>query len=341
MKNTVKNVVPVGHIYIRGNVLEKGNIIGVEEDKAAWAKDLDLPRQAEYTFFAGCGYQFMKYAEGMTRAARTMQKVGIGMDKSISMNIRMSKVLGKVGIDLGTFTAKVATAGKEDVYTRILTSAVSVLRKLGVDIGYLHQDEPCCGSPLCYAGFLDDYIENAQKNYELFKSLDIQKVIGLIPACTSSLRNLYPQYVEGFDLEVYQFSEVVAQELNKKKIKPKLREKLIVTYHDPCQLSRYLNVTKEPREILNNIDGLELREPGPEQRGQWSTCCGGGGLEAGSPELCERLGRRRAEELLATGANVIVSHCPACIMQLKNSVKRLKADVAVMDLVEILDEALE
>jgi Fe-S oxidoreductase len=340
MKNTVQSVVPVGHRYNRGNVLEKGNIIGVEEDKAAWAKDLDLPRQAEYTFFAGCGYQFMKYAEGMTRAARTMQKAGIGMDKSISMNIGMSKVLGKVGIDLGTITAKVAAAGKEDVYTRILASAVSVLRKLGVDIGYLHQDEPCCGSPLYYAGFLDDYIDNAQKNYELFKSLGIQKVIGLIPACTSSLRNLYPHYVEGFDLKVYHFSEVVAQELKKKGIKPKLKEKLVVTYHDPCQLSRYLDIIDEPREILNTIDGLELREPGLEQRGQWSTCCGGGGLEAGSPELCERLGQRRAEELLETGANVIVSHCPACIMQLKNSVKKLKADVAVMDLVEILDEAL-
>jgi len=277
----------------------------------------------------------------MTRAARTMQKAGIGMDKSISMNIGMSKVLGKVGIDLGTITAKVAAAGKEDVYTRILVSAVSVIRKLGVDIGYLHQDEPCCGSPLYYAGFLDDYVENAQKNYELFKSLGIQKVIGLIPACTSSLRNLYPHYVEGFDLKVYHFAEVVAQELKKKGIKPKLKEKLVVTYHDPCQLSRYLDIIDEPREILNNIDGLELREPEPEQRGQWSTCCGGGGLEAGSPELCERLGRRRAEELLETGANVIVSHCPACIMQLKNSVKKLKADVAVMDLVEILDEALE
>jgi Fe-S oxidoreductase len=341
MKNTIKNVVPVGHRYIRGNILEKSNIIGVEENKAAWAKDLDLPRQAEYTFFAGCGYQFMKYAEGTTRAARTMQKAGIGIDKSISLNIGISKALGKVGIDLATITAKVAAAGKEDLYTRILISAVSVLRKLGIDIGYLHQDEPCCGSPLYYAGFLDDYIENARKNCALLESLGIKKVIGLIPACTASLQNVYPQYVEGFDLKVYHFSEVVAQELKKKRLKPRYKKKLVVTYHDPCQLSRYLDIVDEPREILNNIDGLELREPDVEQRGKWSTCCGGGGLEAASPELCERLGKRRVEELLKTGAEVIVSHCPACIMQLRTSVKKLSADVSVMDLVEILDQALE
>jgi Fe-S oxidoreductase len=129
--------------------------------------------------------------------------------------------------------------------------------------------------------------------------------------------------------------------LKKREIKPALKEKLVVTYHDPCQLSRYLDIIDEPREILNNIDGLELREPDAEQRGKWSTCCGGGGLEAASPELCERLGQRRAEELLETGAKVIVSHCPACIMQLRNSVKKLSADVSVMDLVEILDEAIE
>ena len=74
---------------------------------------------------------------------------------------------------------------------------------------------------------------------------------------------------------------------------------------------------------------------------QWSTCCGGGGLEAGDPDLCERLGLRRVEELLNTGANVIVSHCPACVMQLRRSAVKMKADVKVMDLVEILDEALE
>jgi len=64
-------------------------------------------------------------------------------------------------------------------------------------------------------------------------------------------------------------------------------------------------------------------------------------LEAGSPELSERLGKRRIEELLNTGADVIVSHCPACVMQLKRSAQKTKADVRVLDLVEILDEALQ
>jgi len=337
MSKSLKDVIPISHIYMRDNVLKKGNIPGVAGDKTEWAKDLNLPRKAEYTFFAGCGYQFMRYVEGMMKAAASMEKIGLGMEKSIGI----SKLFGKIGIDLPSITGKVTAAGKEDTYTKILVSAVRVFQRLGVDIGYMYEDEPCCGSPLYYSGFLDDYIENANKNFTLFKSLGIKKLVGLIPACTESLRDYYPKYIEGYNLEVYHFIEVVAQRLRESDIKPKLKEKLIIAYHDPCQLSRYLEIIDAPREVMTSIEGLELREPDPEQCKQWSTCCGGGGLEAGDPDLCERLGLKRVEELLNTGANVIVSHCPACVMQLRRSAVKMKADVKVMDLVEILDEALK
>ena len=337
MNKSVKDVIPIPHIYIRDNVLEKGNIPGIAGDKAAWAKDLNLPRKGEYIFFAGCGYQFMRYVEGMMRTAASIERVGLKREKSISIG----KAFGKIGIDLPSITAKVASVGKEDVYTPILVSAVNILMKLEFDIGYLHEDEPCCGSPLYYSGFLDDYIENANKNFSLFKSKGIQKVIGIIPACTASLRDNYPKYVKGYDLEVYHFIEVVEQRLKEMEIKPKLKKNVTVAYHDPCQLSRYLEIVDSPREVLASIEGVELREPEREQRKQWSTCCGGGGLEAGSPDLSERLGIRRVEELLNTGAKVIASHCPACVMQLRRSVEKINADVKVMDLVEILDKALE
>ena len=337
MKNSMRNVVPIGHMYIGENVLEKGNIAGMEKDKAAWAKDLDLPRQAQYTFFAGCGYQFMRYVEGMMKATAGMEKVGLGLEKGIGI----SKAFRRIGVDLPSITAKVSSAGRGDSYTQVLVSAVGILQKLGLDIGYMYEDEPCCGSPLYYSGFLDDYIENARKNIEAFKAAGIKKIIGLIPACTASLLDYYPKYVKGYDLEVFHFIEVVAEKLKEQKINPKLKQKTKVVYHDPCQLSRYLEIVDAPREVLRGIDGVELVEPEPDQCKQWSTCCGGGGLEAASPDLCERLGLRRLEELLNTGANVISSHCPACVMQLRRSAKKMKAEVKVLDLVEILDEAFK
>jgi Fe-S oxidoreductase len=335
MSKSLRNVVPAGHIHIKENVLEKDNLTGVSESKALWAKDLDLPQKAEYTFFAACGYQHMKYVEGMMKALKSAGKMGMGMGKVVGIG----KAFKKVGMDLTNITAKM-TASKDDPYTPVLISAVNVLRKLGVDVGYMYEDEPCCGSPTYYAGFESDYAEHAKKNYQVFKSFGVKNLIGLVPACTSALRDVYPKYVVGYDLEVQHVLEVVAKRLKGTGIKPKVKEKLAVTYHDPCQLSRYLGITDEPRQILKAIESVELIEPDLEQCGKWSTCCGGGGLEVTHPELSERLGIRRAEELLKTGANVIVSNCPACELQLTKIIKKLDANAAVIDFMRLLDEAL-
>ena len=92
---------------------------------------------------------------------------------------------------------------------------------------------------------------------------------------------------------------------------------------------------------MGRIQGLELLEVGSQLSREWSTCCGGGNLEISDPHLSERMGLRRAEELLSTKASVIVTHCPACVMQLRRCVKKINPDVEVKDLVEILNDVME
>jgi Fe-S oxidoreductase len=335
MSKAAKQIIPDGHVYVKDNILQKSNLTGISANKALWSKDLGLSKEAEYMFFAGCGYQQMKYIEGMMGALKSAGKMGLSIGKVAGI----SKVLGKVGIDLTSITAKV-TASKEDPYTPVLVSSVSVLRKLGIDLGYMHEEEPCCGSPMYYAGFESDYADHARKNHEIFKSSGIKKIIGLVPGCTSALKNVYPKYVEGYDLEVQHLMEVIAKLLKEKAIRPKAKEKVKVIYHDPCQLSRYLQIIEEPREIIKSIDGVELMDLDPEQGGKWSTCCGGGGLEATHPELSERIGMRRAEELVKTGAALILSNCPACDLQLTRMVKKLDPNIKVVDLIRFLDDTL-
>lgn len=335
MSKAFKNVIPAGHLHVRDNVVGKGNLTGISERGDLWAEGLNLPEKGEYTLFAGCGYQQMKYVEGMMGALKSAGKMGIGVSGAVGI----SKAFSKVGINLTNMTAK-ATASKEDPYTPVLVSAVNILRKLGVDIGYLHGKEPCCGSPMYYAGFEDDYVANARKNYKLFKEAGVTKVVGIVPACTSALKHNYPKYVEGYDLEVYHILEVIAQQLEKGAVKPKAKENVKVTYHDPCQLSRYMEITEEPRRILQSIDGVELVEPDAEEVGRWSTCCGGGNMETTHPELSARMGERRLEALKETGASVIVTNCPACEMQLNHTVKKAGAGLKVMDILCLLDEVL-
>ena len=119
-------------------------------------------------------------------------------------------------------------------------------------------------------------------------------------------------------------------------------EPVKVTYHDPCQLGRFLGVTAAPREILNAIEGVELVEP-EHTKGEMSTCCGGGaGFETVFPELSEILAANRARELVETGANVIVTQCPGCIAQLVDGLKQIsRPDIMVLDLAEIAALSLE
>jgi Fe-S oxidoreductase len=336
MSKSAKRIIPAGHIQIKENVLKMDNLAGVSESKALWAKDLHLPKEAEYTFFAGCGYQHMNYLQGLMKALKRAGKIGLGTERVVGI----TKVFKKAGVDLTQIAAKV-TAAKDDPYTPVLLSSISILRKLGVDVGYMDATEPCCGSPIYYAGFEKDFARHARKNYEIFKSCGVKKLIGLVPGCTSALRNLYPRYIKGMDLPVQHVLEFVAQRLKETDINPMVGQKVTVTYHDPCQLSRYLEIIDEPREIIKRIEGIEFVEPDPEQCGKWSTCCGGGGLEATHPELAERVGMRRMEELLATGASVVLSNCPACEMQLTQTAKKMGASVRVVDLMKFLDEALD
>lgn len=335
MSKELKQTIPAGHAYIKENVVTKDCLTGVSEGKELWAKDLNLPRQGEYTFFAGCGYQHMKYVEGMMDALKSAGRFGMKMGSVVGI----SKAFGKVGIDLTNMTAKM-TASKEDPYTPVLVSAVNVLRKLGVEAGYMHEKEPCCGSPVYYAGFEKAYAEIARKNHRAFVEHGAMKIIGIVPGCTSALKNVYPKYVDGYELAVQHILEVILEKLQKASAGPKVATPMKVAYHDPCQLSRYLKITEEPREILRRIEGVELVESDPEEVGRWSTCCGGGGLEATHPELSDRMGARRLDQLLKNDVTTIVTNCPACEMQLNKIARKQKLDLKVVDLVRLVDDSL-
>jgi glycolate oxidase iron-sulfur subunit len=93
---------------------------------------------------------------------------------------------------------------------------------------------------------------------------------------------------------------------------------VVVTYHDPCHASRGQKISREPREILKKIPGVEYREL-PEA--DW--CCGGAGSYALSHyDLSQRVLDRKMENLKKTGADMLVTSCPACMIQLSYGIRR-------------------
>ena len=145
---------------------------------------------------------------------------------------------------------------------------------------------------------------------------------------------------DGYDLEVRHFLEVVVENISSRRLR--FPRKVRAAYHDSCQLVRHLGLVEEPRRILRSIEGIELVET-DWTKGEWATCCGGGGgFEAVFPALSQVLAVNRAGELLETGAEIIVTHCPGCVIQLKDGLKELKANsVEVLDLAQIIAMAME
>ena len=109
-------------------------------------------------------------------------------------------------------------------------------------------------------------------------------------------------------------------------------KKLTVTYHDPCHLNRAQGIRKAPRELIANADGVmfkEMRFP--------CSCCGlGGGLSTTNYELSIEIARRKAQSVKESGADVLATACPGCIVQLRDAMHRYGVDVKVVHVVELL-----
>ncbi len=329
-------LVPPGLTYLADNILSRQNILGVSKEQGArWARGLDLPGQAETIFFAGCGYQFSGQLETLMSLIRNIDKSVIGAE----LPMRFARFQKKLGLNLPAIYSSILSRGGE-TEARPLEAAVKVLRKLGIQPGYLAAGEPCCGAPLYQAGLQTKFAENARRAYKTLKSAGVKQVIGIVPYCTHALQKLFPLYVEGYDLEVRHFLEIVAAKLPSLKLR--FPRKVRATYHDPCQLVRYLQLIDEPRRILNAIEGIELVETA-WTKGEWATCCGGGGgFETVFPELSQMLAVNRVKELLETKPDIIITHCPGCVMQLKDGLRQLKVEgVEVLDLAEVIAMALE
>ncbi|MFH1031027.1 MAG: (Fe-S)-binding protein [Chloroflexota bacterium] len=330
-----KELIPPGLAYLADNITSKHNLMGVPKGTGAnWAKDLHLPKSGETIFFAGCGYQYMGELESLMGLIRKIDKGPLSTEMAMSM----AGFTKKLGIDAGGILRRVVGKGG-DSNAQPLRDAVKVLDRLGIKFGYLAEDEPCCGGLLHYIGMEKEFTQHARSVYDTLKSKGVKRIISIVPSCTFTLKRLIPSSADG-NLEVKHFTEVVAEGISSLDLNyPK---KVKVTYHDPCQLVRYLGLVEEPRKILKAIKGIEFVEPAWTTR-EWATCCGGGGgFEAVFPELSEILAVNRAKELVETGAEIIVTHCPGCVMQLKTGLEALKVNnVEVLDLTQILAMAVK
>ena len=145
---------------------------------------------------------------------------------------------------------------------------------------------------------------------------------------------MWAERATGFSSRVRDISEFLAAIPLEK---PKGHVGARVTYHDPCHLRRVQNIWKQPRALLQMIDGLEFVEL-PEA--DW--CCGSAGSQLITHyETSRKVLERKLDNLVSTGATTIASGCPGCQMQLSTAIRRRNLKVRVVHPVTLLGEAYE
>ena len=191
-------------------------------------------------------------------------------------------------------------------------------------------DEKCCGSVLLRTGFLDDAIEQMNGN---LKDLEGRTILTSCAGCYKTLKEDYKKYLS-VELKVIHISQLLEQLIKENKISIKGKDNLNVTYHDSCHLGRHAGEYEAPRNVINSISNLVEMENIKEK----SRCCGsGGGVKSAYGDLSDSIANLRIKEAEETGADLLVSACPFCKLNLSQN----SDDLEVLDLSEFVLEHLD
>ncbi len=230
-------------------------------------------------------------------------------------------------------------ASYDDRAKKVSRSVAKLLKHAGVDFAILGTEETCTGDPARRAGneFLFQML--AQQNAETFKTYEVEKktVITACPHCFNTLKNEYPEF--GAKLEVVHHSEFLMDLIKQGKIKPEKPTKEVVAFHDSCYLGRYNDVYDAPRQILESIPGLQLREVSYWNKSK-GLCCGAGGAQMFMEEQhgTQRVNNKRTLQLLDTGATTLATGCPFCMTMITDGLKAEEKEdkIGQKDIAEIL-----
>ncbi len=186
----------------------------------------------------------------------------------------------------------------------------------------------CCSSPLLKTGLVEEAKKVAELLHTELKRKKVRTLICSCPGCALTFEKEYPVLVKGWKLKIMHISEVLARKKNELDGRGRGAK---VIYHDPCHLSRGLDITSEPRGILSSL-GYEILEF--HKNGRKSLCCGaGGGVALLYPDEAKAVAESKVDEALDAGAELLASFCPLCEHMLGRAAE---GRIKVRDVLELL-----
>ena len=237
----------------------------------------------------------------------------------------------------------VGCAGALDDRARRATQAIArVLRHAGVSFAILGPRESCTGDPARRLGNEYLFQEQAKANIETLKSAGVRKIIASCPHCFNSISREYPAL--GGSFEVIHHAQLLAHLVAAGRLTAGAPVEQRVTYHDPCYLGRHNGIYDDPRAVLAAVPGVEQVEM--KRCRNRGFCCGAGGARMWMEErVGKRINVERTDEALGTGASMVATACPYCLIMLDDAVTARKAEggaegVRVIDIAQVLEDSI-
>jgi heterodisulfide reductase subunit D len=214
-----------------------------------------------------------------------------------------------------------------------------ILERAGVEFAALGGEEWCCGYPLFTAGMPGLVAALMDHNVARVREMGARTLVTTCPSCHYTWTHIYPLFSStplGF--EVLHASQYLARLMEGSKLKLGSFEQ-VVTYHDPCDLGRKSGIFDAPRSVIEAVPGIEFREMDASREN--ALCCGGGGdVQIVDESVTAAVANRRLGQAQRTGARVILSACQQCKRTLMAAARREKARVRVMDIAELVWQAM-
>ncbi|MBI5217719.1 MAG: (Fe-S)-binding protein [Bacteroidia bacterium] len=229
----------------------------------------------------------------------------------------------------------------DDRYKKVTRAFIKILTHFNISYAVLGKEETCCGDPARRSGNEMLYQMQALTLIETFKMYEVKKVLTICPHCYNIFKNDYPDLGADFEAIHYSFLLNNLIEEGRLKINPGIFKDKKITYHDPCYLGRANNIYVVPRQVLNAIPSEKTEM---KRSKSFALCCGAGGgqmfkeAEKGEKEIFIE----RTEEAIGTGANIIATSCPFCMVMITDGLKYKNKEEEIFnyDLAELVSVSL-
>jgi Fe-S oxidoreductase len=243
---------------------------------------------------------------------------------------------GRNGADILYFVDSITSY--DDRMQAIGRATARILDHVGTNFGILGPAEKDSGHEVRRFGEETLFMALRDHNVEAIKASGVQRIVTADPHAYNALKHDYKDVPP-----VEHISQVIAREVKAGKVKfnPVENKNNVYTYHDPCYLGRHNQVYDDPRDVLDAIPGLKRVEMSRSR--DRSFCCGGGGLVLFyEPKEDQRIGVKRVQMAAESGANVIVTACPFCMVNIEDAIKvaGLEGKMTAIDLAELVDQQI-